>query len=206
MTTNIKAVVFDFGGVLVRTEDHSARQRWEQRLGLAEGELSRLVFASKTAYQCSIGEATETQIWEDLGRKLGLPADEVDELRRDFWSGDRLDTTLVEYIAGLRPRFITAILSNAWTNGRDIFTRTHHLDRVMDTMMISAEEGVVKPDPEIYARLTTRLRIEPYQGIFVDDFPENVRGASQYGLHAIHFQSTPQVIQEIEALIHPTTI
>ena len=45
-TIMIKAIIFDVGGVLVRTEDHAPRRKLEERLGLAPGEAERLVYNS----------------------------------------------------------------------------------------------------------------------------------------------------------------
>ena len=43
----IKAIIFDVGGVLIRTQDHSSRRQWEKRLGLAERESEQIVFNSE---------------------------------------------------------------------------------------------------------------------------------------------------------------
>ena len=47
----IRAVIFDFGGVLVRTEDRTPRAQLAARLGLTYDELSALVFDSESAFQ-----------------------------------------------------------------------------------------------------------------------------------------------------------
>src|SRR5262245_50691225 len=115
----LRALIFDFGGVLVRTEDWSPRQRWETRLGLAERALDAAVFGSEAARRASRGENSVAEVWADVARALQLDAAQLDECRRDFWSGDRLDTELVALIAALRPRYKTAILSNAWSDARE---------------------------------------------------------------------------------------
>jgi beta-phosphoglucomutase-like phosphatase (HAD superfamily) len=43
----IQAVIFDVGGVLLRTEDRAPRQAWEARLGLEPGGAEALVFNSE---------------------------------------------------------------------------------------------------------------------------------------------------------------
>ena len=49
MSSPIRAVLFDVGGVLVRTFDHSGRQQWEARLGLPPGGAEALVLNSEPA-------------------------------------------------------------------------------------------------------------------------------------------------------------
>jgi putative hydrolase of the HAD superfamily len=184
----IKALLFDFGGVLVRTEDWSGRRRWETRLGLAERALDAAVFNSEVARRASRGEGTVAEVWADVARALRLDAEQLDECRRDFWAGDKLDLALVALIQSLRPRYKTAILSNAWNDARENFTRLFGLDRAFDQMIISAEEGVTKPDPRAYRLAAERLGVQPEEVVFVDDFIENVNGARAVGMRAIHYR------------------
>ncbi|MCJ7707703.1 MAG: hypothetical protein MUO38_08815, partial [Anaerolineales bacterium] len=70
---SIRAIIWDLGGVLLRTEDGSARLRWEERLGLQPGSLERLLFDNEVAQQASVGLATADQVWTWLLRRLDLP-------------------------------------------------------------------------------------------------------------------------------------
>jgi putative hydrolase of the HAD superfamily len=184
----IKALLFDFGGVLVRTEDWSPRQRWEARLGLPERALDQAVFNSAVARRASHGQAGVAEVWAEVARALKLDPAQLDECRRDFWSGDKLDVDLIALIQSLRPRYQTAILSNAWNDARENFTRLFGLDQAFDHLIISAEVGLTKPDPRVYRLAAQRLGVEPSEAVFVDDFVENVEGARAVGMHALHYQ------------------
>ncbi|PWH19061.1 MAG: hypothetical protein DDG58_05620 [Ardenticatenia bacterium] len=194
----IRAVIFDFGGVLVRTEDASRRRKWERQLGLSPGELEWQVFASEVAQRSMIGQATQQDVWSDIATRYGLGDATLQQLRRDFWSGDRLDEELVRFLRSLRPRYKTAILSNAWPGARRMFIEHFRLDEAVDAFIISSEEGVAKPDPRIYQIALQRLDVRPYEAIFVDDFPENVAGARQLGMVAVLFRNTQQAIAEVQ--------
>ncbi len=194
----IRAVIFDFGGVLVRTEDASGRRKWEQRLGLSPGELDRLVFASDLAQRSMIGQATQRDVWSHIAARYGLDDIALQQMRRDFWSGDRLDEDLVQFLGMLRPRYKTAILSNAWPGARRMFTEHFQLHTVVDEFIISSEEGIAKPDPRIYQIALQRLSVQPHEAIFVDDFPENIEGAQRLGITAVLFHNTSQVIAEVQ--------
>ena len=56
-----------------------------------------------------------------------------------------------------------------------------------DGEVVSCEEGVVKPMPEIYDILLSRYQLEPEHTIFIDDREENVVAARQKGIVAFHF-------------------
>jgi len=53
----IKAVIFDVGGVLIRTVDHNYRRKWEKQLGLAKGESEEIVFNSDMGLRAQRGMA-----------------------------------------------------------------------------------------------------------------------------------------------------
>src|SRR5690606_39274721 len=112
-----------------------------------------------------------------VGKALRLSPPELAQCRTEFWAGDYLDKGLVSLIHRLRPRYKTGILSNAWSNARDNFARLFGLDRVVDAIVISAEEKIAKPDPRIYRLAAERLGVEPAQAVFIDDVAENIDGA-----------------------------
>ena len=193
----IRAVIFDFGGVLVRTEDAGGRRKWEQRLGLPLGEMERLVFGSELTGRSMVGGATQTDIWRNVGARFGLDDETLLQMRRDFWSGDRVDGELVRFLRGLRPRYKTAILSNAWPGARQMFVEHFGLGEAVDDFIISSEEGIAKPDARMYLVALQRLGVQPPEAIFVDDFVENVEGAQAAGMVGILFRNTAQAIADV---------
>jgi putative hydrolase of the HAD superfamily len=197
-------VIFDFGGVLIRLTDFSGRQKWEQRLGLEAGELARLVFESEAADRSMVGQATEDDIWRFVAAACGLDAELLPELRRDFWGNEQLDEQLVSFIRDLRPRYKTAILSNAWPGARQLFTEVLGLGDVVDEMIISCEEGVAKPDARIFQIAVDRLGVEPEEAVFVDDVAVNVHRARAFGLQAILFENSQQAVAAVRNLLDET--
>ena len=53
-----------------------------------------------------------------------------------------------------------------------------------DTVVVSGEEGVIKPDPKIFEILIERAALTPSRTAFVDDSPRNVEAAQKLGIHA----------------------
>ena len=197
----IKAVLFDFGGVLVRTYDYSGRRKWEEKLGLEKGGLEGAVFNSETALEASLGRVGYLEVWRFVQKTLQVTDLELEELRQDFWSGDRLDLELVNFIRSLRPRFITAVLSNAWSNARKVFEEKYLLHEAFDRLFISAEISLAKPDHRIYHLVAKELGVSPTEAVFVDDVAENVQAAAEAGMSGIRFVSSLQVINDLQALL-----
>jgi epoxide hydrolase-like predicted phosphatase len=198
----IRAVIFDMGGVILRTESQAGRRKWESRLGLKERELSQVVFGSEASARASIGLGTDADVWKNVASALRLSDEQLEELERDFWSDDRVDAPLVEFIRDLHLRYKTAILSNAWFGSREAISNKFGLGAVVDAIIISAEEGIAKPDARIYRVAAERLGVLPAEAVFVDDMAENVQAARAVGMRGVQFKSTAQAIAEVRAVLN----
>jgi epoxide hydrolase-like predicted phosphatase len=190
----IKAIIFDVGGVLIRTEDHSYRRRWEEKLGLQPGEAEEIVFNSVMGQKAQRGEISDEALWSWIGDRLALGA-ELDAFKSDFWAGDVLDEELVAVIRSLRPAYQTAVISNATDSLRDSLANLGIAD-AFDSITGSAEEGIMKPDAVIYQRALEALGRRPEETVFIDDFQRNIAGAKALGMETIHFK--PGVMIETE--------
>jgi putative hydrolase of the HAD superfamily len=196
----LRAVCVDFGGVLLRTEDQGPRLRLSERLGVPAGQLEKLVFESRSSLQASTGEITEEAHWQSVGDALGISRQETEILTAEFFAGDRLDTDLVEFLRGLRPQCRIGLISNAWSGLRAYITRNHFAD-VFDEMVISAEVGLVKPDPRIYRLALERMNVPPEASLFLDDMPANVQAALSIGMHALQFVQPAETLAELKRLL-----
>lgn len=194
----IKGVIFDVGGVLVRTNDQSGRREWEARLGLKPGAIAQLVFDSQLGIRAQLGQASRQEVWNWVGSHLGLNSIELETLQRDFWSGDQVDQDLCDYIRRLRARYRTGMLSNSWARDGRAMAKYFDFVDCFDVFVTSAELGVMKPEPRIYHVTLERLGVSPLEAIFVDDFSENVEAARRLGMRAVHFVDPDQVRHELE--------
>ena len=197
----IEAVFWDLGGVLVRTEDRTQRERWEQRLGMEPRQLDRFIFAGEMGHRAALGEVSAEEVWEWARQELGLSQEDGQQLTRDFWQGDDLDLELVAYIRGLRAQFHTGLISNAWLELREQLVSHWRIDDAFDDLVISAEVGLAKPDSAIYNLALDRLAVAAEQAVFIDDFETNITAATEIGMHAVLFRSRSQVLSEVDRLI-----
>lgn len=190
----ITTVVFDLGGVLLRTEDRRPRTKLAERLGMTYEELERRVYGSREAMR---GEVSAEDHKKGVLESLGLPQDAMKEFGDEFWGGDRMDSVLVEFIRGLQGDYTTALLSNAWDDLRPLLTSLWKIADAFDHIFISAEMGMAKPDPMIYRAVTEELEKDPAELVFLDDFIENVTAAREEGWNAIHFRSPEGALAEL---------
>lgn len=69
-----------------------------------------------------------------------------------------------------------------------------------DGIVVSGNEGVIKPDPRIFRLLLDRYNVSAQAAVFVDDSPKNAAAASALGIHGIHFRSPYALRQDLAAL------
>jgi epoxide hydrolase-like predicted phosphatase len=195
-----KAVFFDLGGVIVRTEYQAPRQHLAERLGMEYEDLTRAVFDSETARKASVGAISEDEHWAAVTRRLGRPPADLEHLRTEFFGGDIVDLALVDFIRSLRPRFKTGLISNAW-GGLRPYILGQKFDDAFDIMLISAEVGMVKPEAAIFQLALEQTQVSANEAIFVDDMPENVESAREVGMSGILFQDRETTITQLNSLL-----
>ena len=193
----IKTVIFDLGGVLVRTDDRGPRQTLADKYGMTYEELSDLVYRTESADLATRGKISAEDHYQEILKSLNLPPDSISAFEDEFWGGDRLDEKLVEFIRNLRGEYRTVLLSNAWDNLRQLMKELWKIDHIFDHFFISAELGLAKPNPEIFQVVIETLKQDPSELIFIDDFIENVEAARGAGLNAIHFRNREQALADL---------
>jgi len=199
----IKAIVFDVGGVLLRTEDSSSRRCLEEKYQLPQNSIDELVFNSEAAQASTIGQASQEAVWAHVAKTLALDDYELLDFIKAFWAGDRIDQSLINFLEDCRPKFKTALLSNAWAGTRKILEEDYGIKegKTVDHILISAECGVAKPDPKIYQILANTLKLSFKQILFIDDFIENIEAAQQLGIQTIHYQPGMDLINRVKSLL-----
>jgi epoxide hydrolase-like predicted phosphatase len=193
----IRAVIFDFGGVLVRMVDDRPRRKLALQLGVPLSRLDDLVFFSNSAQKASRGKITVGMHWEAVREALGIQPANMPDFLAEYWSADDVNWELLDVIRKLHPRYKVGLLSNAWDDLRQTMHARWNIDGLFDEMIISAEVKLVKPDPRIFHLALERLGVQPAEAIFIDDIKENVEAARREGLFAIQYIETKKTLDEL---------
>ena len=196
----IKAVFFDLGGVIVRTEYQAPRQHLAERLGMEYEDIVKIVFESPSSVKASVGEISAKQHWANVTKRLRRPPTETQAIRDEFFAGDIVDREIVEFLRSLRPRYFVGLISNAWPDLREYIV-SQKFDDAFDHMVISGEVGVIKPEARIYQLALEQAGVSPNEAVFVDDFRENVEGCQAVGMHGIHFRDPYKTMIELKILL-----
>jgi epoxide hydrolase-like predicted phosphatase len=198
---NIKAVIWDMGGVILRTDDSTPREVLAAKLGTTRQKLELDVFASPAADKATRGEIPSKEHFDEIAIKYHLDEKGMDEFVDLFWGGDRVDQDLLAVIRKLRGKYKTAMLSNAWDSTREFLTTVFPCLDPFDEVIFSAEVKMAKPQPEIYHLMLSRLGVKPDESIFLDDFEENIIAANALGIHGIHFKNRDLALADLTRIL-----
>jgi epoxide hydrolase-like predicted phosphatase len=207
--SHIRAVVFDFGGVLITpltTQVGTLAGRHdtslEAMLGIVIGPRDS---GEHPWHRAERGELTVDEIqgqlapWADkLG--LALHGDEVDVVLAP--GSYTIVAPMVERLARLRGEGIrTALLTNTFREFRPTLETILDLS-LFDCIIESYAVGARKPEPAIYEATAAALGVEHREIAYLDDFDQNLRPAKALGWTAIHVTDPVLAIAELDHVLH----
>ena len=180
----IKNVVFDMGQVLLRFDGMMLSSAFTNDEGDAR-LLNAALFAHPSWSLLGAGAIDEgtmervaaARLPERLHPNLHRALAEWDLHQPAITGTNRLAERI--HAAGLG----VYLLSNAGLRFERAHARIPCWD-IMDGWVVSAYEGLMKPDPRIYQLLCDRYGLKPAECLFVDDNRDNVAGAMVAGMEA----------------------
>jgi putative hydrolase of the HAD superfamily len=182
---SVKAVIFDFGGVLCFHPTPEQMAQAAEMAGVSVADFDRAFWANRLEYDA--GRLSPIAYWREVtelaGSSLADPAAALAHLDIDFWS--RCDDRILAWARQLHDRgFATAILSNLPSPLGEALRAWPGFLEHFDHVTFSYELGLVKPQREIYEHALAGLGVSGSQALFLDDRPGNIAGALEAGLEA----------------------
>jgi putative hydrolase of the HAD superfamily len=191
-TGGVEAVVFDMGGILHPTPFEvlpaiAAARGWPLD-AFPRGPFDPTTDPDYTAMDR--GRIREPEYWARVSTRLAQREIAFDIHDVVDWEGrDRVE--VVEAIRRLGGSYRLALLTNDATDWLGPGWRhTWWLRDAFEVMVDAAEEGLRKPAPEIYRRVTDALGVTPEACVFVDDLTINCEGAAAVGMRPFWFDVT----------------
>jgi putative hydrolase of the HAD superfamily len=199
----IRAVLFDFGGVLVEEGFREGLYDLAREQGLDPQALHQAAYDAIYESGYVLGRGTEDEFWRLLCSKTGLCGD-IEPLRQAIAARFGVRPRMLAVVRALRHRgYVTGILSDQ-TDWLDQLDAELHFFHDFDKVYNSYHLGKGKQDPSLFDDVVVDLGLAPNQVLFVDDDPGNVERARSRGLQALLFQDEAQCIGDLEASVgHP---
>jgi putative hydrolase of the HAD superfamily len=206
--SRVEAVVLDYGGVMTTPMGDSIRA-WLAADGIDPQSFSRTLKAwlSRDApagtpiHRLETGELDAAGFGALLAAELvrhdGEPVD-ADGLLGRLFAEVRVESAMFDLVADLRALGVrTGLLSNSWG---DIYPRDR-IAEAFDSVVISGEVGLRKPQPEIFRLALDRLGVGAERAVFVDDAEPNLIGARALGLRTILHEDPATTRAALAALV-----
>jgi putative hydrolase of the HAD superfamily len=195
----IRAILFDFDDTLQHrpaafwafakdfVERHFPEWPADKQEAMAK-EMARLNGSGYVDYRAFLDEVKAAFDWQDAPDNDTLLA----EVQRHFPLFTTLLPGVAEGLAALREQgYLLGII----TNGRRLMQNrkldVSGLRPLLDIAVVSGDEGVHKPDPELFRRTAARLGLPPEACVYVGDHPVNdMEGAKAAGMTGIFMQAS----------------
>lgn len=175
-------ILFDMGNVLIYFD----RNLFMDRLGVSAEDkklLMREVFLSVEWVRMDRGSMTEPEAVESVCRRLPQRLHDAAGKLVGMWDRPILPIPgMYELIEELKEKgYGIYLLSNASHRQHEYWPRIE-ASRFFDGTLISSDEGVIKPQPEIYRLILERFSLKAEECFFIDDVPANIEGAFYCGI------------------------
>ena len=208
----IRAIISDFGGVLT-TPLFGGFAKVMEAQGLPMEALGHAMMRATAAhgenplFDFERGRMTEAEFFDLLGDGLEHEVGRrvpLQDFAEHYFSHLSPNHELIEHLLALRDErgLRLALLTN---NVKEWEPRWKSMlpDGMFELIVDSAFVGMRKPEPGIYELTLERLGLRGEECLFIDDLEVNCDAAREHGITPIRFESTPQAIAELDALLEP---
>jgi putative hydrolase of the HAD superfamily len=207
----IKAVLWDFGGVIM-TSPFDAFRRFEDERGLPRDFLRRVNSTNphSNAWACfERGEIDAAAFGERFlteAKALGQDVHGRDVLA--LIAGE-VRPRMVEALKTVKTRYRIACLTNNMPHGHgpsmsqspDRAKAVAEVISLFEIVVESSKVGVRKPEPAFYMRACELMGIAPSEAVFLDDLGINLKPAAALGMRTIKVTDPDQALRDLSAVI-----
>ncbi len=197
ISTSIKAVIFDWGTVLIENPAPKIVAYCSEVLGVTPEDFSQAQNMHIIDFQK--GNISEQDFWKRVAEQLGVESPVQESLWGDaFRAGYVERTEIFDLIKSLKEKgYKIGFLSNTEESPRKYFYELGY-EKIFDEAVFSCREGTVKPEPRIYHIVLERLQLEPAETLFIDDKKENTHSAHALGMNVVTYVTSEQTMKELK--------
>lgn len=189
----IKAVIFDYGGVVGDIDRESVLNFISKSLNVDQKEALALAHGWKKTF-----EVEDEFYWQKTKNVSEQWCEEFNEV---VLAAMHQNDAIVSLVKELQKKgYVTALFSNV-TKGAAKWLEKKNYYQHFNPLFLSYEMGLVKPDPKAYEYVLAELNLKPQEVVFVDDKKENVEAALGLGWQAIHFNSEATFLKELSNIL-----
>jgi len=202
MANDIKAIFFDFGGVLLKTFDGVDHDAIEAEFGLEAKMLRKCVYRDSRYMDFQIGACTYGE-WADSIREalLKVAGEQTDAIMNAFMDSPRVfNQDMLGLVKRLHGRYTLGIISNTIPGMEERLRERFDLVDLFDVRVGSGDLGIAKPNAGIFLHATKLAGIEPEQSVFTDDRADFAEAARTVGMQGFHFSEDGRFAADLRSV------
>jgi putative hydrolase of the HAD superfamily len=196
----IKAVLFDFGGVIAEEGFREGLLAIGRKFGL--GPEAFFAAVDRIIYESGYltGSAGEADFWKAVRAETGITGSDR-ELREELLRRFVIRREMIDRVDGIRAGGITAALLSDQTNWLEEIDGATGLYRHFDRVFNSYRIGKSKRDPSVFPEVCAALAAAPGETLFVDDNERHKERAEGMGLRTILFTTVGEFQRQIAGIL-----
>ena len=192
----IKTIMFDMGGVVIRTDFDALYAKFAARLRIPPDFVHH--YCDKHVADLTLGQTTWKHFQKDMEKAAKRKLPNFNKI----WVEEGLEARtnnepLLAIIARLRNHYKVGAVSNLH-DGRWLIDKKTKIYSHFDYTVLSCRDHLKKPDPDFYHRALSRASAKPDEAILVDDKAEYILGAKDFGLQAITFTDNAHLVERLK--------
>ena len=188
----IKAIFFDFAGVLVREGFTAGVKEYEKKHRIPDGQLYHAVHDFSHWKDFSLGNISEEKYWRSVSEHYPGELD-TDGVRAAIFKNFSPHKEVIDFARELKKNFVLGIISNVPKEWFVHFSKAYDLDDIFTVKAISSYIHVRKPDIKIFQHALQEARAKGPEAIYIDDSPKKVEGAKSLELKIIIYENFPDL-------------
>jgi epoxide hydrolase-like predicted phosphatase len=190
----IKAVIFDLGGVIMdidhletitRATGRKFKKPWKKALAVTLDRWKK----------ARINPKHDGAFWRDIAHALQITEA---QLQREFRMIPKQFPEVIRLVRKLQKRYVIGMMSNQIESWHHMLMDRWNLAPLFNPIVTSYATRSAKPDPKIYKHLLRKLKLVPHTCLYIDDREPNLIPAQRLGMHTIHFKNPKQLIRDLK--------
>lgn len=169
----IKAVIFDFAGVVVPDV------YWNWLETNVPDIARKREYFEKLSYDADRNIISTEEFEEGIAKETSLKQEEVWTIFREHFLANK---DLLALIKNLKHKYKIGLLSNFTHGWIEELISIHNLQEYFDEILISSDHKIAKPEPAFFKKAVELLRVRPEEAVFFDDRQENVDAGNALGI------------------------
>ena len=198
--SNIKAILFDYGGVLADEGFRNGLKALAREQGLDVSQMPQQGMRAVYDSGFVLGRGTAADFWALLRQRTGLQG-EYETLTQRILEGFVIRPWMLELVTSLKARgYVTGILSDQ-TDWLDRLDQRDPFYSRFDHIFNSFYLGKGKQEPTLFLDIAARLGLESAEILLIDDDRGNVERAQECGYQVVQYINQQQFLTELEKVL-----